>query len=432
MASLRSLLLLLPLAACAGTDADPMEGVDASMPTGGSDGQQPPESGVANVVVSGFTGVSGPVQYFADVPVVFYKPDGTVSEVVKTDAMGRASATIERNAFVAVVNEKNWIRVHAAIANPGDTLRFGPDVVASQPNGSVRITWPARDAGGYTVYYYVHTSCGNSGETTSTSVTLPLDKACSSAPFDVVVTSRRSSQGVTGVMSRRGVVATGQQVAVNLADNGGAWQLASTTSVPLTNMPSTTDHTGSCSAYQRLGTLIFNSDGGYVSGTSCSMRLLPESASTWAVETSFHPDDNDRTSIQMRQTMPQTSITPIDGTNHLPWITGFAYDMATRRVTWSSATDEAFDAAALRIDVSGPRYMLWRIVAPKGLPKTFQIPRLPPELAMWDLGTTDQLRATLVNMDFGGDSPADVMARNLEDEYGSLDQPRRGATAYFP
>lgn len=427
----RSLLLLLPLVACSSSEPGEMSGPDASTPTGGSDGQLP-ESGVANVVVSGFPSVSMPAQYFADVPVVFYKPDGTVSAVVKTDAMGRASATIERNSFVAVVNDRNWISVHAAFANPGDTLRFGPDITPSQPNGSVRVTWPARVVGGYTMYYYVHTPCGSSGETTATSVTLPLDKACSSTPFDVVVTSRRSSQGVSGIMSRRGVTATGQLVTVNLADNGGAWQTATTTTVPLTNMPSTTDHTGSCTAVQQLGTLAFNSDGGSASSTACAMRLLPEPTSTWAVETSFYKDSNDRSRIQMRQTMPQTAITPIDGANHLPWITSFAYDKATRRVTWSSDADAPFDASALRIDVSGPRYMVWRIVAPNGLPKVFQIPSLPAELAMWDLGPNDDARASLVNMDFVGVSPAEFMAHDLDQEDGFTDKPRRGATAYSP
>lgn len=429
MPTIRSLLLLLPLVACSGPESAE-SGPDASTPSG--DATQGPEMGIVNVVVSGYPGVGMPPQYFANTSVVFYEPDFTTTTVVKTDAMGRASATIKKGSFVAVVNPMNYIHVHAAFANPGDTLRFGPDIVASQPNGSVRVTWPARVISGYTTYYYVYTSCGYSGETTGTSVTLPLDTACSTQPFDVVVTSRRSSQGVTGVMSRRGVTATGQLVNVNLADNGGTWQTATTTSVPLTNMPSTTDHTGSCTAVQQLGTLAFNSDGGSASSTACAMRLLPEATSTWAVEASFYKDSNDRSSIQMRQTMPQTSITPIDGANHLPWITSFAYDKATRRVTWSSDADAAFDASALRIDVSGPRYMVWRIVAPNGLPKTFQIPALPAELAMWDLGPNDDARASLVNMDFVGVSPAEFMAHDLDQEDGFVDKPRRGATASTP
>lgn len=433
MPRIRSLLLLLPLVACSGPESGE-SGPDASTPSGdgGGDATQVPEMGIVNVVVSGYPGSGMPPQYFANASVVFYEPNFATTTVVKTDAMGRASATIKKGSFVAVVNPMNYIHVHAAFANPGDTLRFGPDIVARQPNGSVRVTWPARVISGYTTYYYVYTSCGYSGETTGTSVTLPLDTACSTQPFDVVVTSRRSSQGVTGVMSRRGVMATGQLVTVSLADNGGAWQTATTTSVPLTNMPSTTDHTGSCTAVQQLGTLAFNSDGGSASSTACAMRLLPEATSTWAVEASFYKDSNDRSAIQMRQTMPQTSITPIDGANHLPWITTFAYDKATRRVTWSSDADAAFDASALRIDVSGPRYMVWRIVAPNGLPKTFQIPTLPAELAMWDLGPNDDARASLVNMDFVGVSPAEFMAHDLDQEDGFVDKPRRGATARTP
>jgi hypothetical protein len=426
------LLLLLSLAACSASGpADARPDAPAGGGDAGGDGQEPPETGIVELVVSGYPGVNMPPQYFADVSVVVYKPDGSVATTVKTDAMGRASAMIERNSLVAVVNPMNYVHVHAAIANPGDTLRFGPDLFSREPNGSVSVSWPARVITGYTTYYYVYTSCGYSGETTSTSITLPLYKGCSTAPFDVVVTSRRSSQEVTGVMSRRAIQATGGLVTVNLGDNGGVWQVASTRSVALANTPAATTSTA-CSGVQYLGDLSFNATGTYTSSTTCSMRLLPEPQSTWAVEASFRRNDEDRFAVQMRETFPQTALGAIDVSNHLPWITGLAYDPATRRVTWSSEGDAQLDASALRIDVTQGRYLVWRIFAANGLPKTFTIPELPAEHAMWDLRPTDVARASLVNIDYVGVTPTEVMARNLNDEDSFNDRVRRGATARTP
>jgi hypothetical protein len=422
------LLFLLSVVACSGTDPT-NTGPDASTVGGdtGGDGKEPPETGVVEVVVSGYPGVNTTPQYFAHVPVVFYKPDGSIATTAKTDAMGRASATIERNSLVMVVNPVN--HVLGAIANPGETLKFGPDLTSREPNGSVSVSWPARVITGYTTYYYVYTSCGGGVETTGTSISLPLYKGCSTDPFDVVVTSRRSSQEVTGVMSRRGVLATGGLVTVNLGDNGGAWKTASSTSVELANIPAGTTSTA-CTGVQYLGDLSFNSTGTFVS--TCSMRLLPEPQSTWAVEASFKRNDDDRFAVQMRQTFPQTAIGAIDSSNHLPWITSLAYDPATRQVRWNSESDAQLDASVLRIEVTEGRYLVWRIVAPNGLPKTFTMPALPPELAARDLRANEVARASLVNIDYVGVTSAEVAATDLEDEDGFHDKARRGATARTP
>lgn len=426
------LSVLLPLVACSGSDSGDTPGPDAAMATSdGASDAQGPEHGIANVVVTGYAGPGLP-QYFADVPVVFYTPDGAGSTVVKTDAMGRASAMIEKSSFVAVVNPMNYVHVHAAIANPGDTLRFGPDVPSSEPNGSLRVTWPARVISSYTIYYEVYTSCGFGGSTTSTSMTVPLYKGCSTGPFDVVVTSRRSSQETTGVMVRRNVQATGSLVTVNLADNGGTWQVASFTNVPLTNVPNTASTSIECAGVQYLDSLVLNRTADFALMPTCSMRLLPEPQSTWVVEASFAHNDDNRFSVQMRQTMQSTTLAPIDAANTLPWITSFTYDAGTRKVTWGSETDAPFDASALRIEVGGNRYLVWRIVAPNGLPKTFKIPSLPLDLAELDLGPNDEVYTSLVNMDFVGITSADVMAHDLGDEDGFTDKPRRAATARTP
>jgi hypothetical protein len=217
-------LLLLTLVCCSGSESTDAPDPDSSVSTGdaGVDTSEPPAMGEASVVVSGYPGAGMAPQYSADVPVIFYKADGSVLATSKTDAMGRASATIERNSFVAIVKPLG-AQVDGAIVNPGDTLRFGPEIRSSEPNGTLQVTWPARTIPGYTTYYYVHTPCGNSGEKTGTSATIQLDKGCSMGPMDVVVTSRRSSQEATGVMTRRNVQANGGLVTVNLSDNGGTW-----------------------------------------------------------------------------------------------------------------------------------------------------------------------------------------------------------------
>jgi len=71
--------------------------------------------------------------------------------------------------LVAVINGENRtdVRVDAAIASPGDTLRFGPDVTANEDVGQLYVSWPARVISGYTVYYTLITPCGQFTTTTT-------------------------------------------------------------------------------------------------------------------------------------------------------------------------------------------------------------------------------------------------------------------------
>ena len=430
---LPALAALLIVAACNSSGDPDNTGPDASTgsPDASTDGG--PDVGVVDVVVSGWEALGSPATYMADVPVVFFKPDGTVGSVVKTDAMGHASAMIQRGSLVAAVGAKGDVQVDTAIANPGDTLRFGPTITSREPYGELRISWPARVVTGYTVYYYVYTPCGGSGETTSTTATIPLYKGCTASPMDVVVVSRRSSQGVTGLMSRRNVVATGGQVTVNLSDNAGTWGIASTTNVSMINSPNAgaAGASGSCSAMQYLGTLRMNGDGSSLFQDYCSMRLLPEPASTWTITAEYERLD-EKYHLQMRRTFPSTAIPAFDGSGSLPYLTNVAYNTATRTITWASEADAPIDASSFRLEVrTQGRYRIWRVYAPNGLPKSYKLPALPADLAdAYDILPTDTFLASIDNFEIEGVTPADLMKHSLSyDEDVFADKLRRGATA---
>ncbi|MBL0217026.1 MAG: hypothetical protein IPQ07_24520, partial [Myxococcales bacterium] len=337
MRHLGALVVILLAQAC--NSASPDTGGDDVGPDAAvaGDSAQPdgPQVGTVDVIVAGWPAPTYAPALFADVPVVFFKPDGTVGSVVRTDASGRASATIERGSLVAAINGANRadVQVDAAVANPGDTLRFGPDVGSSAVVGQLHVSWPARVVTGYTVYYTVVTPCGGM-ETTSTAATITLDQGCAPGPFDVVVTSRRSSQETTGIMSRR-AVQPGANVTVNLADNAATWNIGGFTNIAVTNVPS--GASAGCSAVQRLGTMGINGTSSSAFMGSCSMRLLPGSETTWDVDAAYSLDADPRFAVEVRQTSPHDTIAPVDFMDALPMISSLAYAPTTRELTWASA-----------------------------------------------------------------------------------------------
>jgi hypothetical protein len=407
-----------------GDDSELPDAGDPPVPDAGPDG---PPLGEVNVIVAGWP--VGAPEHLANVPVVVFRPDGTVASTHRTNASGRVVAQIERGSLVAVINGPNRtdVRVDAAIASPGDTLRFGPDVTSNEDVGQLYVSWPARVISGYTVYYTLITPCG-SFTTTTTSATLPLYKGCAGAAFDVVVTSRRSSQETTGVMIRRGVQPA-PTVQIALGDGGATWNVGGFTSVPLANIPAAEETY--CGGVQLLDTLGINGTSSSELSGACSMRLLPAAGTTWRVEATYNKSSRQFT-LGVRQSFPYDAIVPIDGADHLPWITSVAYAPATREITWTSEAPATLDASSVQIDVSA-RNLSWRIYAPGGLPARWRVPALPAEHAAYDLAPTDVARVGIYNYDIVGVSSAELLQHNLhynDNTFG--DRVRRSASGRSP
>lgn len=137
-----------------------------------------------------------------------------------------------------------------------------------------------------------------------------------------------------------------------------------------------------------------------------------------------------RFAVQTRQTFAHDMLGSLDGSQHLPWITSLAVDPVSRQVTWTSESAAQLDASALRLEVTEGRYLIWRIVAPNGLPTTFKIPALPAEFAMYDLQPTDIVHGHLMNVDYEGVTADQFMTKDLDQVGGFIDTTRRGATAH--
>lgn len=433
-----SLLAIGLLAACPGNGGGG-DGPDAGVPgDSASDGETPdgPTLGRVDVVVAGWPAPSFVPTAAANVPVVFYKPDGTFSSMVRTDALGHASGMIERGSLVLVVNgsaNRADVHVDGAIASPGDTLRFGPDPMPRQMIGTLNVSWPARPITGYTTYYTLVTPCGGA-ETTSTSMSIPLYDGCAGSSFDVVVTSRRSSQETTGILARRAVVPAAT-VNVNLADNGGAWSVGAFTNIAMQSSPNASEPmpSGSCTGRQFLGTLAFNGTSATQFSDNCQMRLLPGTETTWQIEAGYERSDDRNFNVTLRRTFMHDNVGTFDGSGALPWITSFTFSSATRTATWASAAAAPLDSSSLRIEVTGTRYLIWRVYAPGGLPASFVLPQLPTELAMWEFSAADTMRAALQNTDVVGATTDQVLQHNLYyDDATFASNTVRGAMARTP
>ncbi len=422
---------LLVTSACGGGEPEEPP-VDATTADAAAtiDGPAAPVLGLVDVVVSGYAGFTP--AHAVDVPVVFFRPDGSVGTVVRTDAMGHASATIEPGSFVAVVNGNNYIHVESAIASPGDTLRFGPTVLSRVPVGQLNLSWPARVFSGYTTYYYVYTPCG-SFETTSTSAMVPLFDGCAGTSFDVVVTSRRSSDDFSAILTRRNVVPTGGTVVVNLVPQ--TWSFTAISRLQLVHSPVAGEMSRSyCGGVQHLGRMAIHGTQGTFFADTCTLLLMSEPQSTWSAETSFTRNNENRFALQLRTSSAASQLAPMDGSASLPWITNLTFDPITRQLSWSPESPATFDASAVELGVMiGGRYLRWRVYAKNGLPPTFKLPKLPSDLAAYDWIATDAPTISLDNFDFDGVSASEVFTHSLDEiEDAFFDKPRRGSTAHTP
>ncbi|GEM_PF-6088163 len=393
------------------------------------DGPESPVSGVVDVVVSSYVG-SVPA-YAADVPVVFFRPDGSVGSVVRSDAVGHASAVIEPGSFVAVVNANNYIHVESAIASPGDRLRFGPEVLSRVPVGQLNLSWPVQDFGAYTTYYYVYTPC-RSFETTYTSAVIPLFDGCAGTSFDVVVTSRRSSQDYSASLTRRNVMPTGGSVVVNLENE--TWAPRTLSTFQVVNAPVAGAVGRYCGGVQHLGRMAIYGTLTTLSSDTCTVLPLSVPQSTWSSEAWFRRNDEYRFELQLRTAAATSQLTPMDGSTSLSWITNLTFDPGTRQVSWSSESSATFDASELEIrTMIGGRYLRWRVYAKNGLPTSWKLPTLPSELAAYDWIASDAPTISLDNFDFEGVSASEVYTHSLDEvEKVFFDKGRRGSTGHTP
>lgn len=409
----RVLLSLVVVGGCSGGDADsPDAGSDPardgsidSSDAGAVDG---PAIGAVDVFAVGWTdGVFGPLDH---VPVVAFHPDGSVDAVLYTDSSGHVAAMIEARSLIAVINgeHRGDVHVDAAIASPGQTLRFGGTIGASTPIGTLSLSWPARVfPGGYTVYYDVITPCGGY-ETTATSMQIQLTQECAPGPFDVAVTSRRSSQPESAWMLRR-AVAPAANVAVNFGDDGATWELVDRAFVTVTNAPVGFD-SASCFSVQYLGQRAFNRDTATVREGQCDVPVMPGGDTLWNVEVGWRRAANN-VRVTMRRTMASDTTAAIDGVALLPWPTSLTYEPSTRQVAWTSGPAPV-DASRLQLRTLNGS-VSWQIWIPDGLPPTWTLPSLPAAFAEWDFAAGDEARLMLLNTDVAGEDASYLLAHDL-------------------
>jgi hypothetical protein len=401
-----------------GTDAVEADAValDAPPPDAPPPDAPPPDANVgpAAVVVSELQPPDNVPGYAAGVPVVFYRPDGTVDTVVVTGADGRAAADIAPGSMVAIVYPSGW--VDAVLMSPGDTVHFGPEVTSRTVVGVVVISWPPRVISGSTIYYNAITPCGRV-ETLATSASFTLYADCAAEPFDVVVTSRRSSYGSTGVMLQRDV-APGAVVTVDFAAAGTTWAIGTEETAELINTPNAgaPGASSSCRGSQFLETMHIGDLNGGISGDGeCLARVLPVVDSTMIFSARFLRDNDSRFDLRMSRPFPHDALAPFDASDSLPWITSVAYDAGTRELTWTSEQSATFDVSRVSL-IRHSQYYRWRLFAPHGLPPSFRIPPLPPQYAASDL-PADLTDLIVENIDVVGASVSDLAARGFEHEH---------------
>ena len=151
------------------------------------------DGGEATVIVFSFGGLtSGSGLPEAGDPVMFHTRDGKLIASTTTDADGKASALITRDAMVTVVRrfgpDDTELLTRTAV-QPGATLQFGPRG-APRTIATMTVTWTT-PPDSFIGHFDVVTPCG--GEfafADQRSATVAISDACANATFPVYVIAR--------------------------------------------------------------------------------------------------------------------------------------------------------------------------------------------------------------------------------------------------
>jgi hypothetical protein len=382
-----------------GGDDDPLP-IDAPAPTedGASPADAPPEMGMVTVeylgdsydaVVAGHT-------------VVFADNDGTQLGTEVTDADGKASHVIPRDATVTLVRVGTY-DVYAVTrigVQPGETLRFGTTWQPLPTIATMTVSWPSAGTG---YRYDVKTPCGGSASNyiNATSTTITIDERCAGKTFDVYVARISTfNYDVHGYL-----MATAQT-----ANDGGSITVTGTWSdntQPLEGtyaVPTGTRISGLLSA--TYDTRDYDGDDVSMSGyttsptASLSYRLLPAPGSQLLHEVELERMGQVQKQIVGRR-FPYATQVGFDITSSLTtWIASASFDKASRTLTWSTETTQAADVvrANFAYNRSATQDVRWLVIAP-GDVTSVVLPALPGELAVHGVTAQDTVTGALALVD---------------------------------
>lgn len=321
----------------------------------------------------------------ADAIVAFIPPGGP-AVVVPTDVAGRASAAMPAGATVAIARAEfgqAQLTVFVDVP-PGAALIDGPPLTAL-PGGPDLGDRQATVAP-YIGVAQVSASCGGSGGGFGGEPLAWRQAGCARASDGTVVATGADPVGQRQYAAQRHVDLRDAAV-VELP----AWRPMTTTAVVLTSIPESVV-SASVALTQDDGDVIWNRDfvAAPIEGASLVLAVptVPEPVAAQLELVAAGAEQEVRLVGRRAPTAPRVAIDL--GSAAPPWLGPPALDLASRTVTWryQGGGGRRPDVVLATLSLSSNDGALTlRLIAP-GTATAVVVPRLPPELAAWDLAAT--------------------------------------------
>ena len=371
---MRSLSLLALLVAC-GDD----ESVRVLPDADGADGAPDAPRGVATLTIRiGGVPAVGHTVYFQ-------APDGAELAIVQTDANGRASAVVPANSSVTTLDVYNSRArdghnvVTILGVQPGDDLNLAGDFGLAQV--PVQVTFPA-----FTDIamprYSLFTTCGRGSATTPSTV---IALAQCNPRIDTVAVARIDETGEALAYIAR----LDQPASATIDLSGETWAALPTVTSTYTNIPPF-DYSSVVQRSIRTarGPIVECSGRGGTAPSFAVQLTCPVIAGTTAVDIVAWGDVTaNREVIHPISTTTSPTFDLAGAQVQSPL--DYAFDLATRSVTWNQDSVGATpDFVRLEIE-SRNRDLDWRVIAPYAAARSITLPPLLGEAASVDLDATD-------------------------------------------
>lgn len=359
--------------------------------------------GDATVIVFGAFGAALG-QPAPGIPVMFHTGDGRLIASLVTDAAGKATATIPRDASVTIVRQfgpDDTELLTRTNVQPGAVLKLGFQGPVPTSLATMTVTW-TKPPSSFVGHFDVVTPCGGAfANFDERSATFPISDACANTTFPVYVIARDNGD----FLNQSGVEG---QTAVN----GATIPLALTTwlgptlvTSDVTNVPANVFVGGQIE--QAAHGLAFDGD---ISGFpftgdgSFTYHVAPSPGSELREQIDISCFSGGSLDQVIARRKPFGSSFSLDvGAAMLPGFTSAGFNLTSRTWTWSTSAPIAPDVQLLYLSYQRASFQrfAWSVIASGEIGSSFVLPEVPASLAQIAPRATDQLSGAVSEVKLG-------------------------------
>lgn len=383
---------------------DASNGRDASDGRDAADVDAAPDAfagGDATVIVFGDFGAALG-QPEPGIPVMFHTGDGRLIASLVTDATGKATATIPRDASVTIVRQfgpDDTELLTRTNVQPGAVLKLGFQGPVPTSLATMTVTW-TKPPNSFVGHFDVVTPCGSAfANFNDRSATFPISDACANTTFPVYVIARDNGD----FLNQSGVEG---QTAINGATIPlTTWLGPTLVTSGVTNVPTNVFVGGQIE--QAAHGLAFDGD---ISGFS----FTGDGSFTYHVAPSPGSELREQIDIScfggcsfdqiIARRKPFGSSFSLDvGAAMLPAFTSAGFNLASRTWTWSTSAPIAPDVQLLYLSYQRANFQRfsWSVIASGEIGSSFVLPEVPTSLAQIAPRATDRLSGAVSEVKLG-------------------------------